>query len=196
MKNIFKFLMIAMVVLAGASCEDSDLIIDEVLDSVDTESGAVVRTVGDLPDLVTLSNPDNNFIEMTLEVQQGNGSFVPDFNEIRVFVQMWEDQDLTTPTSDGNGNPLSEQFITSFAESEFSIDANALPRGTFTIPTQTILDAFPADANITVPTFLAIRLELEMADGTVFTNTSVGGQVSGGIYFNAPFFYRVIFINS
>ncbi len=185
MKNIFKFLMIAMVVLAGASCEDSDLIIDEVLDTVDTQTGAVVRTIGDLPDLVN-TNPGTDIIEMTLEVQQGNGSFVPDFTEVRAYIQLWGDQDLTTQLTD-------EQLISTFAESEFSIDANGLPRGTFEISTQQILDAFPG-AELPVPTFIAIRLELEMANGTVFTNTDVGGQVSGGIYFNAPFFYRVIFI--
>ncbi|MBX2827326.1 MAG: hypothetical protein KTR22_04155 [Flavobacteriaceae bacterium] len=188
MKNIFKYLMLAMVVLAGVSCEDSDLIIDEVLDSVDTESGAVVRTISDLPSLVTATNETNNFLELILEVQQGNGSFIPDFTEVRVYLQLWEDQDLTTSVTD-------EALLTSFASSEFSIDANGLPRGTFIVPTQLFLDTFP-NAEIPVPSFAALRLELEMADGTVFTNTDVGGQVSGGIYFNAPFFYRVIFLNT
>ncbi|GAB5401257.1 MAG: hypothetical protein Aureis2KO_28420 [Aureisphaera sp.] len=195
MKNIFKFLMIAMVVLAGSSCEDSDLIIDEVLDSVDTETGAIVRTIESPAELVTANNPDNNNIAMVLEVQQGNGSFVPDFKEVRVYVKLWEDQDLTTPVTDGAGNDVAEVLVTTLPSSQFTIDSNGLPRTSVEFPTQFILDAYPADAQITVPSFIALRLELEMSNGNIFTDTNVGATISGGIYFNAPFLYRIIFLN-
>ncbi len=195
MKNIFKFLMIAMVVLAGTSCEDSDLIIDEVLDTVDTETGAVVRTLVSPPELVSLTNDANNIIAMTIEVQQGNGSFIPDFKEIRAYVALYQDQDITMPITDGAGNDIGEVLFATLPESQFTIESNGLPRTDVSIPTQAIVDALPADANISIPAFIALRLELEMADGTVWTDTNVGATISGGIYFNSPFLYRIIFLN-
>ncbi|NND62036.1 MAG: hypothetical protein HKN48_02460 [Flavobacteriaceae bacterium] len=196
MKNIYKFLMIALVFTAGVSCTDSELIIDEVLDSVDTESGAIVRTLQDPPDLVTLTNPDNNNFDLILEVQQGNGSFVPQFKEIRFYVRMYADQDLTEPILDPNGNAIAETLLTTLPESAFSIESNGLPRATINITSQSFVDAYPADAvYASGANFVALRLELEMSDGTVFTDSDVGATIAGQ-FFNSPFLYRVIFIMS
>ena len=194
MKNIFKLLMLAVLITAGTSCTDSDALIDQVVETVDTESGAVVRTLVSPPELVSLTNPANNVVAMTLEIQQGNGSFVPDFKEVRAYVALFQDQDVTTPIVDGNGSDIGEVLFATLPSSDFTLGSNQLPVADVSIPTQSIVDALPADAVLTTPSFIAIRLELEMADGTVFTNTSVGTTISGGIYFNAPFFYRLIFL--
>ena len=92
MKNIFKIFILGAT-LSFTACSDSDALINQVLDTVDTESGAVLRTLVDFPDLVTATNPANNVINSSIEVQQGNGSFVPDFKEVNVYVQVFNDQE-------------------------------------------------------------------------------------------------------
>ncbi len=196
MKNIYKFLMIALIAVAGVSCEDSDLIIDEVLDSVDTESGAIVRTLQDPPDLVTLTNPDNNNFDLVLEVQQGNGSFVPQFKEVRMYMRIYADQDLNEPLLDSNGNEISEVLLNTIPSSVWEIGSNGLPRTTVNVTSQSFVDTYPEDTVYAGgANFVALRLELEMSDGTVFTDTDVGATIAGQ-FFNSPFLYRVIFILS
>ncbi len=194
MKNIFKFLMIALLVASASSCDDGDAVIDQVLADVDTTSGAILRVTSEPAELVTLTNPANNFVDFTMEVQEGNGSFVPEIGEVRVYVRLYEDQDLTIPVLDGGGTAVPEVLMSTVGADEFAIDVNGLPRASVSLPTQDIVDAYPADAAITVPSFAALRLELELADGRTFTNTDVGTTISG-IYFSSPFLYKIIFLN-
>jgi len=193
MKSIYKFLMLAVIVTGAVSCEDSDLIIDEVYDTVDTETGAIVRTVEAPLDLVT-GTGDNNSIDFVWEIQQGNGSIQPDFKELRVLVRTWQDQDLIDPLVDGNGNPIPEAVYAVIPASAFEIGENGLPRIAFSIPTADLVAWMPEDAVYTVPSFVNTRLELEMNDGTVFDDSKVGATIAG-IYFSSPYSYRTIFIN-
>lgn len=176
-----------------ASCTDSEALIDNVLDTVDTESGGVIRTVVGLPDLVTLTNPAANTINTTIEVQQGNGSFVPDFKEVRTYIRLYLDQDLIEPVTTDDGAEVPEQLLESYDASTFVISENGLPRRDLSIATQGIADLYP-NSTLAPPRFIALRFELEMTDGTIFTNTDVGPNVSGGLYFNSPFLYRIIFL--
>jgi len=195
MKKIVQIFLIALTVLATAtSCEDGENAIDTLQAGVDT-SGAVLRTLVAPADLVTLTG-DNNSVDITIEVQEGDGS-VSTFTEVRVFVKLYQDQDLLLPTVDSNGNELSETLIMTLPSSIFTLsEINNLPSTEILMPTPTILAAFAADAQITVPTFIATRLELELADGRVFTNTNVAATIATGAYFASPFLYKTIFINN
>ena len=179
--------------LSFASCSDSEALIDQVLDTVDTESGGIIRTLVDLPDLVSLTNPANNTINTTIEVQQGNGSFIPNFKEVRAYVRLFNDQDLVEAVTTDDGAEIPEQLLETFDASTFAISENGLPRRDISIETQGIVDLYP-NSTLAPPKFIALRFELEMTDGTVFTNTSVGATISGGIYFNSPFLFRIIFL--
>lgn len=186
--------MLAVIAIGAASCEDSDLIIDEIYDTVDTESGAIVRTVEAPVDLVTLSG-DNNSIDFVWEVQQGNGSVQPDFKELRVLVRLWQDQDLIDPLVDANGNPIPEAIYATLPASAWEIGQNGLPRIAFSIPTAELVAWMPEGTEYTVPSFVNTRLELEMNDGTVWDDSKVGATIAG-IYFSSPLSYRTIFINN
>lgn len=194
MKSIYKFLMLAVIVTGAVSCEDSDLIIDELYDGVDTESGAIVRTVEAPVDLVTVSG-DNNSIDFVWEVQQGNGSAQPDFKEVRVLLRLWQDQDLIDPLEDSNGNPIPEAVYATLPADMWEIGENGLPRIAFSIPTADLVAWMPEDTQFTVPSFINTRLELEMNDGFVWDDTKVGATIAG-IYFSSPLSYRTIFINN
>lgn len=192
MKNIVKIAVLGLLI-SFTSCSDSEALIDQVYDTVDTESGAVIRNIVSPPELVSLTNPDNNTIDMTIEVQQGNGSFIPDFKEVRVNVRVYADQDLTEPVATDAGAEIPEFVLATFPASEFEISSNGLPRKDISITTQAIADYY-ADATLTPPAFISLRMELEMNDGTIWTNTDVGATISGGIYFNSPFLFRIIFL--
>jgi hypothetical protein len=198
MKNIFKTFLIGLVLIGTTvSCEDSTLAIDELYDTVDM-TGAFVRTLDFPADLIYLTDDGSGrttSIDMVLEVQEGNGSLPPSFTELRVFVAVYDDQDLLIPTSDDQGNPLGENLVQTIPASEFVLsEGNNLPSTDVSITAQFVADLYPT-AVFTIPTFIATRLELEMADGRVITNTNVGPSVATGDYFASPFLYKTIFLN-
>ena len=194
MKNILKILILG-ITLSFTACSESDALINQVLDTVDTESGVVLRTIGDLPDLVTVTNETNNFINTTIEVQQGDGSFMPDFKEVNMYIELFNDQDLLDPLLDNSGNMIGELFLQRFEPDVFSISTNGLPRTDVNIIMQDVADLYTSvDASPGVPSFIALRFEIVMNDGRVISNNDVGATVSGTIYYNSPFLFRVIFL--
>jgi hypothetical protein len=194
MKNIFKILILG-ITLSFTACSESDALINQVLDTVDTESGVVLRTIGDLPDLVTVTNEANNFINTTIEVQQGDGSFMPDFKEVNMYIELFNDQDLLDPLLDNSGNMIGELFLQKFEPDVFSISANGLPRTDVNIIMQDVADLYTSvDASPGVPSFIALRFEIVMNDGRIISTNDVGATISGGIYFNSPFLFKVIFL--
>jgi hypothetical protein len=194
MKSILKIFVLG-IALSLTGCSESDALINQVLDTVDTESGAILRTIGDLPDLVTVTNESNNFINFQIEVQQGDGSFIPDFSEVNLYIGMYNDQDLLDPLLTDNGDEIGELFLNSWDASEFVISANGLPRTDVNLITQDILDLYVAqESTPAVPSFMALRFEIVMSDGTIFSTENVGATISGGIYFNSPFLFKVIFL--
>ena len=194
MKTLAK-IFILVAAISFTACSDSEATINQVLDTVDTESGAVLRTLVDFPDLVTITNEANNVINSTIEVQQGNGSFVPDFKEVNLYVQVYNDQDLIDPLLTDDGNEIGELLLQTFNASQFSISSNGLPRTDISIVVQDVADLYAAQsATPGVPSFMALRFEIVMNNGTVISNNNVGVTISGGIYFNSPFLFKVIFL--
>lgn len=195
MKNIYKFLTILGVGLAMGSCTEGDAIIDTVVDTVDSESGAIIRMIESPLEFTSLLGTGNDSLSYTMEVQQGNGSFVPDFKEVRAYSAFYQDQDLLMPLEDAGGNGLGEFLLATYPAEDFSVGANQLPRLTASFPLLDVKNNYPADAGYVTPSYLAYRLELEMNDGTIWTNTDIGATVSGGIYFDSPFLFRIIYLN-
>ena len=194
MKTLAK-IFILVAAISFTACSESEATINQVLDTVDTESGTVLRTLVDFPDLVTITNEANNVINSTIEVQQGNGSFVPDFKEVNLYVQVYNDQDLIDPLLTDDGNEIGELFLQTFDASQFSISSNGLPRTDISIVVQDVADLYAAQsATPGVPSFMALRFEIVMNNGTVISNNNVGATISGGIYFNSPFLFKVIFL--
>ena len=194
MKNIYKLFLIGLIIMGSTiSCTDSELAIDSLYEGVDT-SGAFIRTIKKPLQLVNLTDPNKNFIAANIEVQEGNGSGPSTFTEVRIFVSTFNDQDQLMPTLDNQGNPLSEILLETLPASTFIPSVvNRLPSNAFSVPTQTIADLYPT-AVFTLPTFIYVRLELQMADGRIFTDINVGPTVATGNYFTAPFFYNIIFL--
>lgn len=193
MKNINKLFLLGLILAVTAvGCSDSETTIDELYDNVDI-TGAFIRTLESPLQLVNVSDSTKNFISATIEIQEGQGN-VNTFTEVRVFVSTFDDQDQLMPTSDASGNPLGEVLLETLPASDFTpSEGNRLPSNAFSIPTQGILDLYPT-AVFTIPSFIFVRLELELADGRVFTNTNVGPTVGTGNFFVAPMAYNIIFL--
>jgi hypothetical protein len=196
MKNIYKLFILSLLFVGAVSCSDSSLPIDQLYNNVDT-SASFIRTIAP-----PSSGPHNvsggtfpNTIEALIEVQEGNGLVQPDFVEVRVYMSPFDDQDQIQPTVDENGNEIGETLLSTIPASVFTpSDVNNLPSTQISIPLQDVVDLLPG-AQFTIPTFIYIRLELEMSDGRIFTAGSVGPTVETGNYFIAPFFYNIIFLN-
>ena len=195
MKNIYKTFLIALVLIAGfTSCEESDLAIDNLYDNVDT-SGAILRFL-EAPDLVVnLSGEDPyvNTIDFLLEVQEGDGSFLPDFKEVRISYETYANSALDEPVLDFDGNIIGEIYYTTIPAVDFDrlSEINGLPETDYSIQTQVILDIFPtADFPDTI--YVKTIFELEMTDGRIFNIQNAGTSLSGP-FFSSPFFRITVF---
>jgi len=195
MKNIVKlFLGLLIIGSVSTSCSDADNAVDQLFNDVDT-SGAILRTLVEPADLVFLTG-DNNSIDITIEVQEGDGQSAPNFTQVRVYVSLFQDQELIIPIVDENGQDTSEKLMMTINSSEFGVsEINNLPSYEINLGTPTVVESFPG-AVFTTPSFISTRLELELADGRIFSNEQVTATVATGSYFNSPFLYKTIFINN
>ena len=190
MKNIFKSIFVAIIVVGGfTSCTESDLAIDNLYDNVDT-SGSALRILSYPEDIIGL--PGGNFdncLCFTVEVQQGDGSFYPEFKEVRVRLQVFSDQDTELP--------ISEQVLyRTIPASEFVelSPANGLPYLEIAMESQDVYDLFTnSGTQFTIPAFIQTNFELEMSDGRIWDVSNAGATLSGP-YFESPFAYKTIAI--
>jgi len=190
MKNIFKSILVAIIVIGGfTSCTESDLAIDNLYDNVDT-SGSALRILSYPEDIIGL--PGGNFdncLCFTVEVQQGDGSLYPEFKEVRVRLQVFSDQDTELP--------ISEQVLyRTIPASEFVelSPANGLPYLEIAMESQDVYDLFTnSGTQFTIPAFIQTNFELEMSDGRIWDVSNAGATLSGP-YFESPFAYKTIAI--
>jgi len=196
MKNIFKITLISFLFIGITSCEEGDLPIDNLYNNVVT-SGSVLRILDFPADLVTIAGGEitPNFIRYQMEVQEGDGSFSPDFKEVRMYFDGYDDQDLEFPTLDVSGNVIGEQLYRTISKAEFTELSviNSLPEVTVEVTTRFLLDDFFSNAVFGKnPSFIKTRFELEMNDGRIWSDFNAGTTL-GGPYFESPFVNRTIF---
>lgn len=66
------------------------------------------------------------------------------------------------------------------------------PRATISVSAQEVLTALSiTQDDVNGGDQIELRYELVMKDGRVFTNSNASGIVTGGAFFNSPFFYRI-----
>ena len=196
MKNIYKSILVAIVMIGGfSSCSDSNLAIDTLYDDVNT-SGSILRILTPPADIIGLPGQTTfpTVLDFLVEVQQGDGSFTPDFVEVRMKIQLFADQDASVPIE--NAPQILYQTILSSDFNETS-PVNGLPMYQIEIPTEDIIASYPG---VQFPglAFLVTNFELEMteldADGNniVWDVTNAGATLSGP-YMSSPFSWKTIF---
>jgi hypothetical protein len=198
MKNIFKSILVTIIIIGGfSSCSDSDLAIDTLYDEVNT-TGSVLRILEKPLDLLNNNGGENSCLCFLVEVQQGDGSFTPDFKEVRVKIELFDNQDAT-PESSYTPNIL----YSTIPSASFDVlsEVNKLPSYYIEITIEDMIAAFPGTEIPSGATFIVTNFELEMneldEDGNnIVWNVSNAGATLSGPYFESPFLWKTIYINN
>jgi len=107
------------------------------------------------------------------------------FQSVDFYVKL---KDNTTPKLTTN-----EVKVKSVPSTDFQQDPETdYPRATISITAQEVLAALGlAQGDVNGGDQVELRYELVMKDGRIFTNSNASGVVTGGAFFNSPFFYRI-----
>ncbi len=186
MKNIIKiYLTVFLIAFSIFSCTDADLIVNEVLDNV--ESGAVLR--GDDDTLI-----DNIVLDVTpalfyIDLQEQDREEGALLESVDVFVTY---RDNSTLAGDSAGANTAEVAVMTMSASDFSPGEFGLPAASLSLPLTQLLSVvgLADDTKVYVLDTFTIRLALNLTDGRTFTDTSTTGNITGG-FFNSPFLYVV-----
>ncbi|MEM9364199.1 MAG: hypothetical protein AAGA43_16275 [Bacteroidota bacterium] len=170
------------------ACETDDKIVDEILADVGT--GAVIRTIDEENDLVyndvTTSFDAGSTYTLVLEEQdEEEGALL---QSVEVFVN-FDDRSFET-AGDADDMTTSEVSLQTLQASDFSTGDRGLPQATVSYTSAELVTATGIDETMIVgKDRFEFRLVLSLTNGETFTNSDVGGPVSGGAFFSAPFEY-------
>jgi hypothetical protein len=193
MKNLkfnYKILLSAMAIVVGFNaCQDSDNVIDQVVDG--TTSGAVLRTIEIGSNTLNSSEPAS-FFSVTVEEQDTQDGAL--FESVDVLVSI---RDLT-PDNDGPNGPTvaDDFFIKNIPASEFSTGPLGLPRGTIAATFAEAEAAMGLNSSQYAPGDLFVfELQLKLTDGRVYGAADAGGIITGG-FFSSPYIYNAAIVCS
>jgi hypothetical protein len=182
----FKFIFVVLAAMGMAiSCSDDKGFFDKdaivyaaYLNVVATPSS----TFGTVSQSDFRLNTSSTY-QVTLEerdVERGNL-----FQSVDFYVKL---RDNTVPKITTNEIKLKSVPATDFEQNP---DTD-YPRATISVTAQEVLTALSlTQGDVNGGDQIELRYELVMKDGRVFTNTNASGIVSGGAFFNSPFFYRI-----
>ncbi|MGI9546259.1 MAG: hypothetical protein ACR2MM_03410 [Flavobacteriaceae bacterium] len=178
-----KFLIALVVAVLFASCKTDDKLVDEIFATV--TRGAIVRTISlEGGSWNVVDDTETITIEMEAQDEQ-DGALL---REVRVYA------DLVDNT--GSGNDPAEVLLQTLPASVWEGGVWGLPRTTFSTSLAEVAAALGGlqlgDYNCGDQ--FNLRLELELTDGRMWTNTDLAGTVSGGSFFASPLNYRVSLI--
>jgi len=107
------------------------------------------------------------------------------FQSVDFYVKL---KDNTVPKLTTN-----EVKVKSVPSTSFTQDPDTdYPRATISISAQEVLSALGlAQGDVNGGDQVELRYELVMKDGRIFTDSNASGVVTGGAFFNSPFFYRI-----
>ena len=128
----------------------------------------------------------NSVYQVTLEerdVQRGGL-----FQSVDVYVKIIDN----TP-ADGIVGDTDEELLESIPASAFAMsDESGYPRGDIEVSASDVLTTFGlTEADVQGGDQVEVRFELVLKDGRKFSADNASGVVTGGAFFNSPFFYRI-----
>jgi len=182
----FKFILVVFAAMGMAiSCSDDkgffdkDAIVYAAYLNVVSTGSSTWGTVSQSDFRVNTSS----FYEVTLEERDVERGKL--FQSVDFYVKL---RDNTTPKASTDEKP-----VKSIPASEFVQDPETdYPRATIKITAAEVLSALGLTQDaINGGDQVEVRYELVMKDGRIFTNSNASGIVTGGAFFNSPFFYRI-----
>jgi len=187
MKNIKKaYSLFVLLALGLFSCQESDNIIDGVLD--DFTNGAVLRTISETNTTLTVGT--GTVYSLVVEEQDKEEGAL--LESVDVYVRFNDNTVLGANSASGAGTDESfpatdDVLLRNVAASEFAPGPFGLPRTTITI-TEADLAAVLPTGNFDSLDTVTVRLSLNLTDGRVFSDYNAGGIITGG-FFSSPFLY-------
>lgn len=180
MKNIFR-LLFASLLIVNYSCEDSDNVIDGVLDY---EVGAVIRTIAVDNNVVNSSDESSAWLA-TLEVQDGT-----DDSSLWSFIELHVEMQDFTP--DNGDNTTDSVLLYTWTPDNFEMGPVGLPRADVSANWGDIKAVLNFTGDEYSPgDLLTFKAYLHLNDGRVFGPDSAAGIITGG-FFASPFQYNAL----
>jgi len=179
MKKTIKIYLSSVFMMALLfSCQESDNIIDGVLD--DFTTGAVLRTVQVINSDMPLGDDSTSF---TIEIEEQDNQEGALLSEVDVYLGFRDNTDDDVDTD------VSEVFVETLTTADFAPGPFGLPR---TILSYSIVDmrsmlSLSEDIPQGGDQYI-FRLELKLTDGRIFSDYNAGGIITGG-FFASPFLY-------
>ncbi len=180
MKLNFKILLSALVVMISFnSCQDSDNVIDQVVDG--TTNGAVLRTIEVISNVVNSSDPAS-FWSVTVEEQDTQDGALLESVDVLVSLRDLSPDNGTTVANDA--------MVTNIPASAFSTGPLGLPRTTIQVTFAEAEAAMGLNSAQHAPGDLFVfELRLNLTDGRTFGADSAAGIITGG-FFSSPYLYN------
>ncbi|MGB5822034.1 MAG: hypothetical protein WBG90_21305 [Saonia sp.] len=166
------------------SCETDDKIVDGILDGFGV--GAIIRTIDETNNLVFNDDtdsfdPGSNYVLVVEEQDEEDGALL---QSVEVFVAF---DDNSTELNDIS---TEEVLLQTLSAADFSTGPRGIPEATLTYTSDELVTATGIDESLVIgDDRFEFRLVLTLTNGEVFSNDDVGGPVSGGSFFAAPFEY-------
>jgi hypothetical protein len=175
MKNIKYLLSLLVGFFITSSCVD---FVEPAIPYNGFETGTYLKTLK-APTSVDFFNLGSSKFEVTLEVHA-----LDKVNNV---------QEVEVLASHRRGNTVSqERSLGKIPGSAFSTPSGGKwPVASYSVGVSQVLSTIGLlPTNIRGGDFLQYRLILTTTDGKVFSNNNLTGDVSGGVYYASPFFYR------
>ena len=178
MKNILK-LLFASLFIVNFSCQDSENVIDEVLDY---ETGAILRTISIDNAVLNSSDATSAFLATVEEQDEADGGLL---SEIRVSARFRD-------FSPENGTTEASAFVYSIPASETYEGPHGLPRADIAMQFGDAANAMGLTSADYVPgDVVVVELEVVLTDGRSYGPDSAAGIITGG-FFSSPFQYNAL----
>jgi len=165
---------------------DKDAIVYAAYLNVVTTGQTTFGTVSQ-NDFALSADPATSKYEVTLEERDVERGKL--FQSVDVYATIIDN----TPEDGGSGEDSAEELLFSIPADDFEMDSESgYPRYDVVITAQDVLDGFGiANTAVYGGDQIEIRFELVMKDGRKFSKDNASSIVTGGAFFNSPFFYRI-----
>jgi hypothetical protein len=189
MKYFKIFSICGLLGLLAVGCESP--LENERLDEFSFEKGGYMRIINfPIPAFsVSKANLSGTKLEVIHEaVTPDKGSLFSSYDLVIRFVD-------NTPANGTNN--VADKAFRSIPASSFTADAaTGYPRATMTVTGQEALTAVGlTDAQIAAGDRFEIRGTMKLSNGKSFSASNTGANITGGAFYNSPFFYRVSVVN-
>ncbi|WP_394747237.1 hypothetical protein [Spongiimicrobium salis] len=181
-RYITKIMVFGLAVSTIFSCSSDDKIVDQILEGVGT--GAILRTRSETNNLV--------FNDVTRTFDAGSNYALTIEEQDEEEGALLESVEIFVAYRDNSGGEMTTQEVPlqTLMASDFTTGERGLPEASVSYTSDQLVSTTGITESMVVgKDRFEFRLVLNLTNGEVFSNNDVGGPVSGGSFFSAPFEY-------